>query len=230
MDDSAPHGPTRRRLTPRASPAARIRLGRVFRVESKDYFLLLGTTLFLVVFGLVMVLSSSSVESNLEDGGFFVQATRQGLYALVRRAHHAHREPHARAVVDGGRVAAAHRRVRAPAARRGHRRSASRVGGNTNWLAIGPVAVPAVGADQGRARHLARPHRHEEAGAARRLHARHPADPPRRRRRRSASCCSAATSAPSMIMGAMLLGALFLIGVRFRLLAAARAARHRPSS
>ena len=41
--------------------AARIRLGRVFRVESKDYFLLLGTTLFLVVFGLVMVLSSSSV-------------------------------------------------------------------------------------------------------------------------------------------------------------------------
>ena len=36
--------------------AARIRLGRVFRVESKDYFLLLGTTVFLVVFGLVMVL------------------------------------------------------------------------------------------------------------------------------------------------------------------------------
>jgi cell division protein FtsW len=54
----------------------------VFRVESKDYFLLLGTTVFLVVFGLVMVLSSSSVESNLEDGGFFVQASRQGLYAL----------------------------------------------------------------------------------------------------------------------------------------------------
>src|SRR5699024_9003214 len=62
--------------------AARIGLGRVFRVESKDYFLLLGTTVFLVVFGLVMVLSSSSVESNLEDGGFFVQAQRQGLYAL----------------------------------------------------------------------------------------------------------------------------------------------------
>src|SRR5690606_4956327 len=62
--------------------AARIRLGRVFRVESKDYFLLLGTTLFLVVFGLVMVLSSSSVASNLEEGGFFVQASRQGLYAL----------------------------------------------------------------------------------------------------------------------------------------------------
>ncbi|WP_159604732.1 putative lipid II flippase FtsW [Agromyces humi] len=67
---------------PAGVSAARIRLGRVFRVESKDYFLLLGTTVFLVVFGLVMVLSSSSVESNLEDGGFFVQASRQGLYAL----------------------------------------------------------------------------------------------------------------------------------------------------
>ena len=68
--------------------AARIRLGRVFRVESKDYFLLLGTTLFLVVFGLVMVLSSSSVESNLEDGGFFVQAREQlgsGVVAVVQQ-------------------------------------------------------------------------------------------------------------------------------------------------
>jgi cell division protein FtsW len=63
--------------------AARIRLGRVFRVESKDYYLLLGTTVFLVVFGLVMVLSSSSVESNLEDGGFFVQAMRQGVFAML---------------------------------------------------------------------------------------------------------------------------------------------------
>ncbi len=63
--------------------AARIRLGRVFRVESKDYYLLLGTTVFLVVFGLVMVLSSSSVESNLEDGGFFVQAMRQGVFAVL---------------------------------------------------------------------------------------------------------------------------------------------------
>jgi cell division protein FtsW len=78
--------PTRTARPAKADPtgvsAARIRIGRVFRVESKDYFLLLGTTVFLVVFGLVMVLSSSSVESNLEDGGFFVQASRQGLYAL----------------------------------------------------------------------------------------------------------------------------------------------------
>ncbi|WP_022893344.1 putative lipid II flippase FtsW [Agromyces subbeticus] len=62
--------------------AARIRLGRVFRVESADYFLLLGTTLFLVVFGLVMVLSASVVQSHLEDESFFAQAMRQGLYAV----------------------------------------------------------------------------------------------------------------------------------------------------
>ncbi|AWB95329.1 putative lipid II flippase FtsW [Agromyces badenianii] len=62
--------------------AARIRLGRVFRVESADYFLLLGTTLFLVVFGLVMVLSASVVQSHLEDESFFAQALRQGLFAV----------------------------------------------------------------------------------------------------------------------------------------------------
>ncbi len=161
--------------------AARIRLGRVFRVESKDYFLLLGTTLFLVVFGLVMVLSSSSVESNLEDGGFFVQATRQGLYALfgVPIMLIASRMPER--FWMRGRVAAAHRRVRAPAARRGD--AARHHGRRQHELARDRSgAVPAVGAHQGRARDLARAHRHEEAGAARRLHARHPADPPRRRR------------------------------------------------
>lgn len=63
--------------------AARIRLGRVFRVESADYFLLLGTTLFLVVLGLVMVLSASLVESYLEDGGLLDQAVRQGVFAII---------------------------------------------------------------------------------------------------------------------------------------------------
>ncbi|SIN78383.1 putative lipid II flippase FtsW [Agromyces cerinus] len=62
--------------------ASRIRLGRVFRVESADYFLLLGTTLFLVVFGLVMVLSASVVQSHLEDESFYAQALRQGLFAV----------------------------------------------------------------------------------------------------------------------------------------------------
>lgn len=61
----------------------RITLGRVFRAESTNYLLLLGTTLFLVVFGLVMVLSSSSVDSYLEDAGFFGGLFRQGIFAVI---------------------------------------------------------------------------------------------------------------------------------------------------
>ncbi len=68
---------------PRGMAAARIRFGRVLRVESGDFYLLLGTTLFLVVFGLVMVLSSSVVESRIEDGGAFVQIGRQAAFAAV---------------------------------------------------------------------------------------------------------------------------------------------------
>jgi cell division protein FtsW len=56
---------------------------KLFDAETPEYFLLLGTTLFLVVFGLVMVLSSSSIESRADGGEFFAQAARQGLYALV---------------------------------------------------------------------------------------------------------------------------------------------------
>lgn len=63
--------------------SARISLGRVFTAESTNYFLLLGTTLFLVIFGLVMVLSSSSVDSYLENAGFFGGLLRQGIFALV---------------------------------------------------------------------------------------------------------------------------------------------------
>jgi cell division protein FtsW len=56
---------------------------RLFAAETPEFFLLLGTTLFLVVFGLVMVLSSSSIESYVDSKDFFAIATRQGLYALV---------------------------------------------------------------------------------------------------------------------------------------------------
>ncbi|MEO8094237.1 MAG: putative lipid II flippase FtsW [Pseudolysinimonas sp.] len=56
---------------------------RLFDAETPEYFLLLGTTLFLVVFGLIMVLSSSSIEARTAGGDFFAQAARQGLYALV---------------------------------------------------------------------------------------------------------------------------------------------------
>ena len=56
---------------------------KLFDAETPEYFLLLGTTLFLVVFGLIMVLSSSSIEARAEGGDFFAKASRQGLYALV---------------------------------------------------------------------------------------------------------------------------------------------------
>lgn len=63
--------------------SARISLGRAMNSESSDYFLLLGITLFMVVFGLVMVLSSSSVESHTDTDNFFSRFWSQGAYALV---------------------------------------------------------------------------------------------------------------------------------------------------
>lgn len=66
--------------TPRAAVVA---VRRLFKAEAPEYFMLLGTTLFLVVFGLVMVLSSSSIESYVSNKDFFTTASRQGLYALI---------------------------------------------------------------------------------------------------------------------------------------------------
>jgi cell division protein FtsW len=56
---------------------------KLFAAETPEFFLLLGTTLFLLVFGLVMVLSSSAIESRIDDGNFFARASRQGLFALL---------------------------------------------------------------------------------------------------------------------------------------------------
>jgi cell division protein FtsW len=63
--------------------SARISLGRVFAGESSNYFLLLAVTLFMVVFGLVMVLSSSSIDSGSGGGSFFARFLTQGLYAVI---------------------------------------------------------------------------------------------------------------------------------------------------
>lgn len=68
---------------PQPPRAAVVAVRRLFAAEAPEFFLLLGTTLFLVVFGLVMVLSSSSIESYVRSGDFFTTATRQGLYALI---------------------------------------------------------------------------------------------------------------------------------------------------
>jgi cell division protein FtsW len=56
---------------------------KVFGAETPEFFVLLGTTLFLLVFGLVMVLSSSAIESRIDDGNFFARASRQGLFAVL---------------------------------------------------------------------------------------------------------------------------------------------------
>ena len=62
---------------------ARVPVGRLFAAEHRNYFLLLGTTLFLVAFGLVMVLSASSIESHVDENSFFSEFQRQGLYAAL---------------------------------------------------------------------------------------------------------------------------------------------------
>lgn len=64
-------------------PAVVVAVRKIFAAETGNYFLLLGTTLFLVVFGLVMVLSSSAVESFKEAGDFFASFVRQGIFALI---------------------------------------------------------------------------------------------------------------------------------------------------
>lgn len=68
----------------RESSAAVIAVRRLFGSDSADYMIVLGTTVFLVIFGLVMVLSSSSiVSSQSNDGDFFAVFLRQGLFALI---------------------------------------------------------------------------------------------------------------------------------------------------
>ena len=66
-----------------AAPAAIVGVRRIFAAESGNYFLLLGTTLFLVVFGLVMVLSSSAVSSFKSTDDAFTGFLKQGSFAIV---------------------------------------------------------------------------------------------------------------------------------------------------
>jgi cell division protein FtsW len=66
-----------------AMHSARISLGRAFEAESANYFMLLGLTLFMVAFGLLMVLSSSYVASHADGSSFFAKFMTQGLYAII---------------------------------------------------------------------------------------------------------------------------------------------------
>lgn len=63
--------------------AARISLGRMFQAESTNFFLLLGLTLFMVAFGLLMVLSASYVDAHAAGSNFFAKFLSQAGYALV---------------------------------------------------------------------------------------------------------------------------------------------------
>ena len=69
---------------PAKSSNASAVIQKAFGANNANFFLLLGVTLFLVLFGVVMVLSSSSVEDGTsKTHDFFSSFTRQGLYALI---------------------------------------------------------------------------------------------------------------------------------------------------
>jgi cell division protein FtsW len=56
---------------------------RVFKAQSIEFYRLLGITLFLVAFGLVMVLSASSIDSLVANNNSFEVAGRQLVFAAV---------------------------------------------------------------------------------------------------------------------------------------------------
>ena len=67
----------------RSSGAAVVAVKKIFAAETGNFFLLLGATLFLVTFGLVMVLSSSAVSSYKDTEDSFSGFARQGLFAML---------------------------------------------------------------------------------------------------------------------------------------------------
>ena len=120
-------------------PKAVVGVRRIFAMETGNFFLLLGTTLFLVVFGLVMVLSSSSVESHLQNQSFFTAFLRQGLYAVVAIP----------LMLIASRMPLAFwKRMARPAIMLGIGLQllvltplSYEYGGNRNWITIGPISA-----------------------------------------------------------------------------------------
>lgn len=78
-----PAGQKPRQAAPDAPPQSLVPVRRLFAAENRNYFLLLSTTLFLVAFGLVMVLSASFVEANSAGENAFGAFMRQSLYAVI---------------------------------------------------------------------------------------------------------------------------------------------------
>jgi cell division protein FtsW len=66
-----------------ARAAAPGRIALLLRHPLSTYYLLLGTTLLLLILGLIMVLSASSIESFRVFGSAYTLAQRQGLFAVL---------------------------------------------------------------------------------------------------------------------------------------------------
>lgn len=71
------------RATTAGPTSARIRLPRPLRRMTREGLIVLSTTLLLVIIGTVMVLSASQVDSKASDGGPLVQAGRQLMFAII---------------------------------------------------------------------------------------------------------------------------------------------------
>jgi cell division protein FtsW len=76
---------SQRRKPNLAASGARLEdlFGRIFRAQSIYFYQLLGITLFLVVFGLVMVLSASSIDSLKASHNSFAIFSKQAIFALL---------------------------------------------------------------------------------------------------------------------------------------------------
>ena len=118
---------------------ARISLPTALSADPSTYVLLAGTTLFLVIFGLVMVLSSSSVEALASGDSFFAAFLTQGAAALlglpvmfiastVPSAWYRRIAPWAMLVAIGMQLL-----VFTPLG--------FGYGGNRNWVSLGPVDI-----------------------------------------------------------------------------------------
>ncbi|AVG23948.1 cell division protein and lipid II flippase FtsW [Pontimonas salivibrio] len=69
--------------SPSASPRALVSVRRLFRAETPQFVVMVAMVLFLVLFGLVMVLSSSFVTAQTGGQGFLGVFTRQVIWAML---------------------------------------------------------------------------------------------------------------------------------------------------
>lgn len=80
---SSRSGTTKHPASSVAGTRAVVRVKRLFSSETPEYVVMVAMSLFLVVFGLVMVLSSSFVTARSGEGSFLGVFTRQGIWAMI---------------------------------------------------------------------------------------------------------------------------------------------------